>query len=286
MSAAATAAAIGLQITADDKQAIKALADLMQKLTGLEGKASGVSAELQDMATDGLGKIASNAGKAAASTAKWGLGLGVLSAATATVGLIGMAKDFATGASAMGRSADMLGIPVTKLSEFGIAAHLAGSSAEQMQAGLAGLQGTVADAAYGRNNEAFSAFRAAGIDVGDQQRGAQDYLATLPKIADETEKLAKVNVHAAQRFLDFTGVGHDLFPVMRHGSAGLNHYMGQAADMNPITDDDVKRARNLEATIAGLEERFASFGREAGAAAAPGLTHALESVGKALVSNF
>ena len=286
MSAASTAATIGLQIGADDKQAVKALTDLMKNLGMVEAKASGVSSELRDLAVDGFEKMAAGAGKAAVNTAKWGLGLGALSATAAAVGLVDMAANFATGASAMGRSADMLGIPVNKLSQFGIAAHLAGSSAEQMQASLTGLQDTVSRAAFGDSNTAFSEFRNIGIDVGDAHRGAaKDYLAMLPKIADETERLAKVNVHAAEHFLDVVGVGKDLFPMMRHGSAGLQPYLKQAADMNPIQDEDVDRARKLEVTIAGLEERFASFGREAGAAAAPGLTHALDELQKFLAGH-
>ena len=76
MSASATAAAIGLQIGADDKQAIKALADLVKNLDVLEAKATTVSGELRDLAVDGLEKVTFGAGRAAVSTAKWGLGLG------------------------------------------------------------------------------------------------------------------------------------------------------------------------------------------------------------------
>ena len=144
-----------------------------------------------------------------------------------------MAKDFATGAATMGRSADRLGMPVDKLSQFGIAAHLAGSSAEAMQAGLQGLQATTADAAYGRNNEAWQAFRAAGIDVGDAKRGVIDDPGRMAKIADETQRLAKVSTNAAQRWLDMVGVGRELYPVLRNGSAGLQGYMDQAQKLSP-----------------------------------------------------
>ncbi len=286
MSAAKTAAAIGLTITADEKQATKALAALNASMGGLQTKSAGLASYLSDLTVDGLEKLTFGLGRAAVSTAKWGVGLGALSATAAAVGLVDMARNFATGASAMGRSADMLGIPVTKLSEFGIAAHLAGSSAEAMQAGIAGLQDTVSKAAFGGDNMAFSEFRQMGIDVGDAKRGAaKDYLAMLPKIADETERLAKVNVHAAEHMLDVIGVGHELFPVLRHGSAGLSARLNQAADMNPTTDADVARAQALDFTIRGLEERFAGFGREAGAAAAPGLTHVLDELQKFLTEH-
>ena len=286
MSAASTAASIGLNITANNAQANSGIASLRSQLKGLVDDAAEAGGVLRDVAVDGLEKLTFGLGRAAVSTAKWGVGLGALSATAAAVGLVDMAANFATGASAMGRSADMLGIPVNKLSQFGIAAHLAGSSAEQMQASLTGLQDTVSKAAFGGDNSAFAEFRHIGIDVGDGQRGAaKDYLAMLPKIADETERLAKTNVHAAQHFLDVVGVGKDLFPMMRHGSAGLQPYLKQAADMNPIQDEDVDRARKLEVTIAGLEERFASFGREAGAAAAPGLTHALDELQKFLAGH-
>ena len=279
MSAAGTAAAIGLQIGADDKQAIKALADLVKNLDVLEAKATTVSGELRDLAVDGLEKVTFGAGRAAVSTAKWGLGLGALSATAATVGLIDMAKDFATGAATMGRSADRLGMPVDKLSQFGIAAHLAGSSAEAMQAGLQGLQATTADAAYGRNNEAWQAFRAAGIDVGDAKRGVIDDPGRMAKIADETQRLAKVSTNAAQRWLDMIGVGRELYPVLRNGSAGLQGYMDQAKSFHLTTPQDVQEARQLEQVIAGLDERFSSFARIGGAAVAPGLTKFLDTLG-------
>ena len=285
MSAASTAAAIGLQIGADDKQAIKALADLVKNLDVLEAKASTVSGELRDMAVDGLEKVTFGVGRAAVSTAKWGLGLGALSATAATVGLIDMAKDFATGAATMGRSADRLGMPVDKLSQFGIAAHLAGSSAEAMQAGLQGLQATTADAAYGRNNEAWQAFRSAGIDVGDAKRGVVDDPGRMSKIADETQRLAKVSSNAAQRWLDMIGVGRELYPVLRNGSAGLQGYMDQAKSFHLTTPKDVQEARELEMVMAGLGERFSSFARIGGAAVAPGLTHFLDTLGKYLAEH-
>ena len=285
MSAAGTAAAIGLQIGADDKQAIKALADLIKNLDVLEAKATTVSGELRDLAVDGLEKVTFGAGRAAVSTAKWGLGLGALSATAATVGLIDMAKDFATGAATMGRSADRLGMPVDKLSQFGIAAHLAGSSAEAMQSGLQGLQATTADAAYGRNNEAWQAFRAAGIDVGDAKRGVIDDPGRMAKIADETQRLAKVSTNAAQRWLDMVGVGRELYPVLRNGSAGLQGYMDQAKSFHLTTPQDVQEARQLEQVIAGLDERFSSFARIGGAAVAPGLTKFLDTLGKYLAEH-
>ena len=285
MSAASTAAAIGLQIGADDKQAIRALADLVKNLDVLEAKATGVSSELHDLAIDGLEKVTFGAGRAAVSTAKWGLGLGALSATAATVGLIDMAKDFATGAATMGRSADRLGMPVDKLSQFGIAAHLAGSSAEAMQAGLQGLQATSADAAYGRNNEAWQAFRGAGIDVGDAKRGVIDDPGRMAKIADETQRLAKVSTNAAQRWLDMVGVGRELYPVLRNGSAGLQGYMDQAKSFHLTTPQDVQEARQLEQVIAGLDERFSSFARIGGAAVAPGLTKFLDTLSTYLASH-
>ncbi len=285
MSAASTAAAIGLQIGADDKQAIKALADLVKNLDVLEAKATTVSGELRDVTVDGLEKVTFGVGRAAVSTAKWGLGLGALSATAATVGLIDMAKDFATGAATMGRSADRLGMPVDKLSQFGIAAHLAGSSAEAMQAGLQGLQATTADAAYGRNNEAWQAFRSAGIDVGDAKRGVVDDPGRMSKIADETQRLAKVSSNAAQRWLDMIGVGRELYPVLRNGSAGLQGYMDQAKSFHLTTPKDVQEARELEMVMAGLGERFSSFARIGGAAVAPGLTHFLDTLGKYLAEH-
>ncbi len=285
MSAAATAAAIGIQIGADDKQAIRALAGLVKNLDVLEAKATSVSSELRDLAIDGLEKVTFGVGRAAVSTAKWGIGLGALSATAATIGLVDMAKNFATGAATMGRSADRLGMPVDKLSQFGIAAHLAGSSAEAMQAGLQGLQATTADAAYGRNNEAWQAFRAAGIDVGDQKRGVIDDPGRMAKIADETQRLAKVSTNAAQRWLDMVGVGRELYPVLRNGSAGLQGYMDQAKSFHLTTPKDVQEARDLEVVIAGLDERFSSFARIGGAAVAPGLTHFLDTLGKYLAEH-
>ena len=219
-----------------------------RNLDVLEAKATNMSSgELRDLAVDGIGAGDVQRRPSRGQHCEVGHWSWCASAATASaIGLIDMAKDFATGAATMGRSADRLGMPVDKLSQFGIAAHLAGSSAEAMQAGLQGLQATSADAAYGRNNEAWQAFRAAGIDVGDAKRGVMDDPARLSKIADETQRLARVSTNAAQRWLDMVGVGRELYPVLRNGSAGLQGYMDQAKSFHLTTPKDVQEARELE----------------------------------------
>ena len=81
------------------------------------------------------------------------------------------------------------------------------------------------------------------------------------------------------------GVGRELYPVLRNGSAGLQGYMDQAKSFHLTTPQDVQEARQLEQVIAGLDERFSSFARIGGAAVAPGLTKFLDTLSTYLASH-
>ena len=234
MSTNATAAAIGIKVTADPKQAEKALGELDKQIGGL-GKKPGRYAtefgELRDLAgkgVDGLEKLTNGFGRAAVGATKFGVGLGVVAATAAAAGFVDMGVQFATAGAVLGRTANRLGVPVEKLSQFQIAAKLAGSSAEDMTGSLHGLQDTVNAAANGQNNDAFAEFKAAGINIGSASNAAKNWLTVLPKVADEYQRLAKVNPHAALLFLDKAGISRDLSPLLERGAAGLRDYLDQA----------------------------------------------------------
>ena len=280
MTVAKTAAAIGITVAANTAQAGKSITTLNQQVGGLvkTAKTSSALGFVGSTAMDGLEQATRGLGRAAVATTKWGIGLGALGIAAAAIGLGKLATDLGTTGAAAGRSADRLGLPVERLSQFQIAARLAGSSADDMTGSLASLQATVADAAYNRNPAAWSAFRAAGIDVGNARDGARDYAAMLPRIADETKRLASVNRNAALRFLDLVGVSRDLFPLLRNGSAGLQGYLNQAQHFGPMTQDQATKARELEMVMTQLGLRFEEFERIGGAAIAPGLTKFLDTL--------
>ena len=254
MSTNATAAAIGIKITADPKPAEKSIAELEKKIGSFGKKPGRYATELDELrglaskGVDGLEKLTWGFGRASVSAAKFGVGLGAVAATAAAVGFVDMGVQFATAGAVVGRVAGRLGVPVEKLSQLQIAAKLAGASAEDMTGSLQGLQDTVNSAANGQNNEAFAEFKAAGINIGGATNAAKNWLTVLPKIADEYQRLAKSNPHAALMFLDKVGVSRDLSPLLQNGADGLKGYLDQAQRFGPMTAEDAARARELEKT--------------------------------------
>ncbi len=287
MSTAKTAAAVGIAITANSQQAQKSIAALNKQLGGLTGNANKADllSSIGTGAFNGAARLAGSLGAATGAVTKYGSAIAATTGTAAAIGMVDMGVKFATSAATVGRAANQLGIPVQKLSQLQIAATLAGSSADAMTGSLEGLQAATNAAAFGRDNDALNNFKNAGIDPGDGHRGPQAYLAMLPKIADQTQKLAATNVDAAKRFLDFTGIGRGMFNVFSHGSAGLKSSMEEAQKYHPFDEDDVAKGTQLQHVMLGIEERFAAFARIGGNAVAPGLTKFLDEFGHYLATH-
>ncbi len=293
MSVPSTAAAIGVKIVAHDetgtvfkltaknleglkKAAAKSqpVSDLAKKLGYLGRSSKGVGAELDELAWHTLGRLGSAAPRAAMGLARLGAGLALAAPVAATAGIIGFTEHLMTMGADASRAAQRLGLPVETLSRFQIASRLAGASAEDATNGLNGLQATLNAAAHGQDPAAFAMFKSLGIDMA---RGAKDVTSVLPQIANVTQRLAQVNPAAAQRFLDLTGVGRQLYFVFKDGAAGLARYNGEAQQLGPITEENARKALELQRAQVGLSVAFENFGQTVGGTFAPALTALLHT---------
>ena len=292
MATPATAAAIGIKIVAQNqagatiagvsksivglKRAASSqpVSDLAKKLGYLSQSSKGLGSELDELAWHTLGRLGSAAPRTAASLARLGAGMALAVPAAATAGIIGFTEHLATMGADASRAADRLGLSVGTLSRFQIASRLAGASAEDATTGLNGLQATLNAAAHGQDPQSFAMFKALGIDMA---QGARDVTAVLPRIAQVTQQLARTNPAAAQRFLDLAGVGRQLYFVFKDGTAGLTRYLGEAQQLGPVTEENARRALELQRAQVGLSVAFENFGQTVGGTFAPALTSLLHT---------
>lgn len=288
MANTATAAAIGIKITAinDASKTMAKIAADMKSLGKLgadsdlnaDGKLSG---GLKKIAS-GFSKIRSSAGSALGALVDFTPGLGTLVAGASAAGLGKLVENFVVLGASTQRTAQQLGMPVQKLYQLQNAGRLAGVSVEGMTGGLLGLQNVMADAVYGRNNEAANTFRSLGIDIGNAQNGVRDMTKLLPTIADITQKMFKVSPHAAGGFLDRIGIGREMLPVLKDGRTALAGYMAEADKLGTLTEAQAQKARDLEHAQAALGIQFRTMGVELGSA----LTPALAKASKGLTAFF
>ncbi|MBV8970920.1 MAG: hypothetical protein JO290_01375, partial [Sphingomonadaceae bacterium] len=137
----------------------------------------GALGEVTGAVSKGFGETASSAGVLGGALGA----LGVVGAATvgvlaaAGVAAYKTAEGWAANVAGLGRLSQTLGIATKDLQEFQQAGERAGVSKEATTGSLAGLAGTLHDAAYGRNMEAAAALARVGVTLKKDKNGQYDY---------------------------------------------------------------------------------------------------------------
>lgn len=182
----------------------------------------------------GFDKVSKSIGRVAAQVKNmlgWVLKLGApllaLFGGGTLAGIYQMTERWAQLGFAVSTTSQILGISAQRLMNWRGVGDLVGISAETMTKGLQGLQGTLQDAKWGRNQMVAGTLRMLGIDLGSLSDKAIDTEKVMMQVADKIQKIQKVDPAAANRLAASLGVT-ELMPVLMNGSAALKKYYADA----------------------------------------------------------
>jgi len=287
MPSSATLAAIGIRISAIDNttDALSQIARQMKGLTKATPDKGGLFTRMGltranlGVVRKGVNDVHGAAASAISTVGKFIPAIGAVAAGGIIAGIAGVAESFTSFAATTGRTAASLGIPVQQFYNLQKSGELAGLSTDQVTQSLSGLQDTLADAAFGRNDAAANMFKQVHIDFGGTARGVADVTKTLPQVANVVEGFAKSgHEHAALHFLDTIGMGREMFSWLKFGTEGLDAYNAEAAKSPPLTLAETIVAADLQREQNKLTEQFRGMGFDLMQALAPALEHVTEDI--------
>lgn len=115
---------------------------------------------------------------------------------------------------------ERLGIGISDLQEFQLAAGVSGVGAEEAAKGLQFLNKNLGEA-IGGNAEAAKTFQSLGIAFKDGGGNARELADIIPEVADSFEKLGSDQERTAVAMKIFGKSGASLIPLLKQGSGGL-----------------------------------------------------------------
>ena len=124
-------------------------------------------------------------------------------------------------------------------------ARMLGLSSETADQAMIGLNTTIAGAFHGKNPQAAAAFQQFGIGLeglGGKAKKAED---VLPRIADEVQKIAKVDPRAAVTLMNALGISPEAMPLLMQGAEGIKRYREEVQRLDPITADSVASSQHF-----------------------------------------
>jgi hypothetical protein len=253
--------------------------------SGVAGRLGAVTQAAASMG-DGLAGAATAGSALASAVGTVGV---VAGAAVAVVGALAykgyeMADAWMKGASAIGRTAKIMGVSTKTLQEFSAAAERVGVDKQTAQGALGGLSQTLNDARYGRNTGALEAVRRLGITMRTKNDGTVDVDAMLPDIATA---IARQNSSGRRTASNLLGIPLQALPAFMLGGAGLSAKMKDASKTAPVASDkdtaDADRIYEKRVRLGQLEEKGEMVaGRKAARAVGEPILDGLLKAGNAI----
>ena len=148
-------------------------------------------------------------------------GLGLIAGGASIAGISEMMSSLAGEGVELTNTSRLAGTTAAGLNSMRGAARLMGLSAGTADAAMTGLNHTLQDAVFGRDNDAANAFKMAGVDIGTMRDGAKSAEAVLPRIVDTLSRVAKVNPLAAERLAQVWGIPSGALPMLIRGNEAL-----------------------------------------------------------------
>lgn len=251
------------------------LAELANKHFGKTLEGIGKRAKEYGTLEGAIGKTAGSAGSLASDAAK---AAGVLSAVGA--GLAALTHRTIEAGDEISDTAANLGITTTALQELRFAAERGGSSAEDLDKGLARFNETTGDALSG-NKAAVASFAAVGISMKSlraltpEQRFAK-LADAIGKIQDPARRAA-----AAQNFLGKTS--KSMVAFLADGSEGIAKLRAQAVGI--LTPEAIANASKAKDAMQLAGASIKGVGNILGAALLPTATRVFERLGTWVADN-
>jgi hypothetical protein len=190
--------------------------------------------------------------------------MALLTSAGSIAGVVALGNQWAETGNAVGKTANLLRTPVQQLGNLRIAAKLAGSSTEALDASMEGLTKTLSDARYNRpGNQMGLLEHVLHIDPRAADGTAKTANDVLDRVADEVKK-RHADPTAQKLLLESLGMSADLIPLLDKGAAGLAEFKDRAAKTGGALTSgmvaDATRMKSsweeLKASIEGVDNRI------------------------------
>jgi muramidase (phage lysozyme) len=207
--------------------------------------------------------------------------MGLLTASGSIAGIVSLTKNWADAGNAISKTALPLSMSAESLSEWQIAARLAGASTGQLDQSMSGLSDALSDAHWGRNAALAGLLRSLNIEfdgLGGKARTAEDAL------GDVSRAMYKMrgDPGAQARFADAIHIDRDLIPMLLR----LEEFHARARRTNgamttQMVENSIKLRSSWEefgATFEGVTNRIVDGW-------SGGVTKALDASSKWIQSN-
>lgn len=234
---------------------MNALVGALKVTLGLDSAAFSRGAKTATAQADALGK---GIGKSTASISGLGKAAIAAGAALAASAIVSTMKDMVVQgleyASALGETAQQLGVSTKALQQYRYAATQVGLSQEEMEKNLAMLTKRMGEAANGVKKPA-EAFDRLGIDIKAFIASGKDAGDLIPVIAEGLKGFSSDAEKAAVVTDLFGRSGQKLMPLLSEGAQGVNALRDSAHKLGLVMDDAlIRKADDAADKISALQE--------------------------------
>lgn len=168
--------------------------------------------------------------------------LGLGAAAAAAFAAFGeAARETASSADHIAKTAQALGVTTDTYQEMAHAAHLSGLSAEEMGVGLRQLSRMALEASQGSEQTAIE-FRKLGVSVTDSHGKLRPVEDLLGQISDRFAKMPDSSEKTALAMMLMGRSGAQMIPLLNGGSKALASVRKEAHDLGYVLDKDTIQA--------------------------------------------
>jgi hypothetical protein len=188
--------------------------------------------------------------------------IGPVAAAAGAAFAVGMVRNVANTADALGKLSTRTGVAVEDLSRLQYAASLSDVSTQELSGGITRLSRSMSDAASG-TGEAGKAFEAMGITIKNQDGTLRSQVDVLNDIADRFASYQDGAQKSALAQQIFGRAGTQLITVLNGGSQALKS-MGEESDRlgNTIDQKTAKAAEQFNDDITRLSTAIGGLSRQ------------------------
>jgi hypothetical protein len=209
--------------------------------------------------------------------------MGALTSGATIAGALALAKSWGDVGTQIGRSASVLGMPISGLSRIDQAAKLAGVSVDSANSALAAMYQRMAQVAnHQGSQEDVNILKLIGIDPGTPGK-IHDINDAMGALA---EKMKDMKPEEQAYFLDKALGSHDLLPMLNKGRKGWEDYQKAAEKTGSVLTEDMgQKALELSRSFNALGADIEGVKNHIVHDYAPGVTTALEWTSKWIEGN-
>lgn len=174
----------------------------------------------------------------------------------------------------IGEVAEKVGVSARELQVFRHAVDMAGGDAAQADRALEGFARKLAEAGNSAG-DLYKVFQANGQTIsGSISRDFRTFLDLLSRTRNEQDRLA-----IAQKIFG-EDVGRNVVSALAKGSAGLDEYARQAERVGLISDEQIKKAKELDRQFTELERNASTSLKSIAVDVAPALLAVLQAISR------